>query len=43
MLKVMCSFIMAYNHVCFGLRSSEEHRRLRFKESQIQVVVKPGE
>ena len=36
-------FVFFCNGVCFALRSGEEHRRLRFKECQIQVVEKPGE
>ena len=41
--KALLNSVFFFNGVCFALRSGEEHRRLRFKDSQIQVVEKPGE
>ena len=41
--QALLNSVFFYNGICFALRSGEEHRRLRFKESQIQVVEKPGE
>jgi len=35
--------VFYFNGMCFALRSGEEHRRLRFENSQVVVVRKPGE
>ena len=40
--QALLNSVFFFNGVCFALRSGDEHRRLRFKECQIQVV-KPGE
>ena len=41
--QALLNSVFFFNGVCFALRSGDEHRRLRFKECQIQVVEKPGE
>ena len=35
--------VFYFNGMCFALRSGDEHHRLRFENSQVVVVRKPGE
>lgn len=41
--QALLNSVFFYNGVCFALRSGDEHRRLRYKDSQIQIVEKPGQ
>jgi len=41
--QALLNSVFFFNGVCFALRGGDEHRQLRFKECQIQVVEKPGE
>ena len=40
--QALLNTVFFFNGVCFALRSGGEHRELRFKNSQIQLVEKPG-
>ena len=41
--KVLLNTVFFFNGIYFALRSGDEHRKLRYKESQIRIVEKPGE
>ena len=41
--QALLNSVFFFNGVCFALRSGDEHRRLRYKDSQIQIIEKPGE
>ena len=41
--QALLNSVFFFNGVCFALRSGDEHRRLRYKDSQIQIIEKPEE
>ena len=41
--QALLNTVFYQNGVNFALRSGNEHRQLRYRESQIQVVERPGE
>ncbi len=41
--QALLNTVFYFNGVCFALRSGDEHRRLRHKNSQIRVIEKTGE
>ena len=41
--QALLNSVFFFNGICFALRGGDEHRHLRFKDSQIQVVEKTGE
>ena len=40
--QALLNSVFFFNGICFALRSGDEHRRLRYNDSQIQVFEKPG-
>ena len=41
--QALLNAVFYFNGIYFALRSGDEHRRLRYKDSQIQVFERHGE